>query len=46
MPISRMTFDIDKDLKTELQVIALRQDRPVKDILNELIQEFVDKNKQ
>jgi predicted transcriptional regulator len=41
-----MTFDIDKDLKTELQVIALRQDRSVKDILNELIQAFVDENKQ
>ena len=45
MPISRMTFDIDKDLKTELQIIALRQQRPVKDILNELVQDFVDKNK-
>ena len=45
MPISRMTFDIDKDLKTELQIIALRQQRSVKDILNELVQDFVDKNK-
>ena len=45
MPISRMTFDIDKDLKTELQIIALRQDRAVKDILNELITDFVNKNK-
>lgn len=46
MPISRMTFDIDKDLKTELQIIALRQQRSVKDILNELIQGYVDENKQ
>jgi len=45
MTIARMTFDIDKDLKTELQIIALKQDRAVKDILNELIQDFVDKNK-
>jgi predicted transcriptional regulator len=45
MTISRMTFDIDKELKTELQIIALRQDRAVKDILNDLIQDFVNKNK-
>lgn len=45
MPITRMTFDIDKDLKTELQIIALRQQRSVKDVLNELIQDYVDKNK-
>ena len=45
MAIARMTFDIDKDLKTELQIIALRQDRNVKDILNELITEFVNENK-
>jgi len=45
MTISRMTFDIDKELKTELQIIALRQDRAVKDILNDLIQEFVNENK-
>ena len=43
--ITRMTFDIDEDLKTELQIIALRQDRAVKDILNELITDFVNKNK-
>ena len=45
MTTSRMTFDIDKELKTELQIIALRQDKPVKDILNDLIQEFVNENK-
>lgn len=45
MATSRMTFDIDKELKTELQIIALRQDKPVKDILNDLIQEFVNENK-
>ena len=45
MTIARMTFDIDKDLKTELQIIALKQDRTVKDILNELIQEFINENK-
>ena len=45
MTISRMTFDIDKELKTELQIIALKMDKPVKDILNELIQDFVNENK-
>ena len=43
--ITRMTFDIDEDLKTELQIIALKQKRTVKEILNELIQEFVNENK-
>ena len=45
MPSARMTFDIDKELKTELQIIALRQDRAVKDILNDLIRDFVNENK-
>ena len=43
--ITRMTFDIDEDLKTELQIIALKQKRTVKEILTELIQEFVNENK-
>lgn len=42
---TRMTFDIDEDLKTELKIIALKQKKPVKDILTELIQEFVNENK-
>ena len=45
MTTSRMTFDIDKDLKQELKIIALKQDRPVKEILGELIQDFVNENK-
>ena len=40
-----MTFDINEDLKTELKIIALKQGRPVKDILTELIQDFVNENK-
>ena len=42
---TRMTFDIDEDLKTELQIIALKQKRTVKDVLNELVQDFVNENK-
>lgn len=45
MSISRMTFDIDKELKTELQIIALKQNKSVKDILHDLIQDFVNENK-
>jgi len=45
MSETTMTFSIDKDLKTELKVIALKQDRSVKDILAELIQDFVNENK-
>ena len=40
-----MTFSIDKDLKQELKIIALKQDRSVKDILSDLIQDFVNENK-
>ena len=40
-----MTFSIDKDLKQELKIIALKQDKSVKDILSELIQDFVNENK-
>ena len=40
-----LTFSIDKELKTELKIIALRQDRAIKDILSDLIQDFVNENK-
>ena len=45
MAETTMTFSIDKDLKQELKIIALKQDRSVKDILSDLIQDFVDENK-
>ena len=45
MPETRMTFDIDEDLKLELQMIALQQHKTVKEILSSLIQEFVNENK-
>jgi len=40
-----LTFVIDKELKTELKMIALKQDRTIKEILSELIQDFVNENK-
>ena len=43
--ITRMTFDIDEDLKTELQIIALKQKKTVKEILTNLIQDYVNENK-
>lgn len=43
--VTRMTFDIDEDLKTELQIIALKQKKTVKEILTDLIQDFVNENK-
>lgn len=45
MPETRMTFDIDEDLKVELQMIALKQRKSVKEILSCLIQDFVNENK-
>ena len=40
-----MTFSIDEDLKQELKIIALKQRKSVKEILSELIQDFVNENK-
>ena len=45
MAETTMTFSIEKALKQELKIIALKQDKAVKDILNELIQDFVNENK-
>lgn len=45
MSNTTLTFTIDENLKTELKVIALKQQRTVKDILAELIQDFVNENK-
>jgi predicted transcriptional regulator len=43
--IETLTFQIEKELKQELKIIALKQDRTVKEILNEIIQDFVNENK-
>ena len=43
--VTRMTFDIDEDLKTELQIIALKEKKTVKAILTELIQDYVNEKK-
>lgn len=40
-----LTISIDKDLKFEVKMIALQQNRTVTDIVNELLQDFVNENK-
>lgn len=45
MAIETLTINIDKDLKTELRVIAVKQDKTLTDVLNELIRDFVNENK-
>ena len=40
-----LTFSIDKDLKIELKVIAVRKETTVTEILNNLITEYVEENK-
>ena len=45
MVIETLTINIDKELKTELRVIAVKQDKTLTDIVNKLIQDFVDENK-
>jgi hypothetical protein len=45
MENSYIHFKIDKELKTELQIIALKQNTNITQVLTELIQEYVDENK-
>ena len=40
-----LTFSIDKDLKLELKILALRQETTVTEILNDMIVEYIEKNK-
>ena len=42
----QMTCLIDKDLKTEFQIIAKRQDTTITDLIVEFVTEYVNKNKQ
>lgn len=40
-----LTFLIDKDLKIELKVIAVRRETTLTKLLNEILEDYVDKNK-
>lgn len=45
METSFIHFKIDKELKTELQIIALKQNTNITQLLTELIQDYVNENK-
>ena len=45
MEHSYIHFKIDKELKTELQIIALKQNTNITQLLTELIQKYVNENK-
>lgn len=45
METSYIHFKIDKELKKELQIIALKQNTTIKDLLTNLISVYVDENK-
>ena len=45
MESSFIHFKIDKELKTELQIIALKQNTNITQLLTELIQDYVNENK-
>ena len=40
-----LTFKIDKDLKIELKVIAVRKETTVTKLLNQIITDYVNENK-
>ena len=45
METSFIHFKIDKELKKELQIIALKQNTNITQLLTELIQDYVNENK-
>ena len=45
MSTETLTINIEKDLKTELKIIAIKQHCTVTDILINLIQDYVNENK-
>lgn len=45
MESSVIHFKIDKDLKTELQIIAVKKNTNITAILTDLIQDYVNENK-
>ena len=45
MTTVRMVFDIDEDLRTEINIIAKRKKTTVKAIMNKLVEDYVRENK-
>jgi len=46
MTTETLTFQIDEELKIELKVLAVRQKKSLTKLLNEILQDFVDENKE
>ena len=44
MEDSFIHFKIDKELKTELQIIALKQNKTITSVLTDLINDYVNEN--
>lgn len=42
----RLVVDVPKSLRTEVNIIAKRQDITVKKIVNQLLEDFVRENKE
>ena len=40
-----LTFSIDKDLKIELKVLAVRQEITLTQLLNKILEDYVNENK-
>ena len=45
MSTVQLVFEIDEDLRTEINIIAKRQKTTVKAIMNQLVEDFVNENK-
>jgi len=45
MSTVKMVFEIDEDLRTEINIIAKRQKTTVRAIMTKLVEDFVNENK-
>ncbi len=45
MPTVLLNINIDKDLRDELKIIAIRQNTTITEILTDYIKKYVDENK-
>jgi predicted HicB family RNase H-like nuclease len=45
METDKITFIVDKELKTQLKIIAVQQNKTITEIVTSLIQEYVNENK-
>lgn len=44
METDKITFVVDKELKTKLKVIAAKKNLTITEIVTSLVQDYVDKN--